>query len=85
MEIPGRWEKGKWRGCLNLDPIRQHSTARLDPGVEWEGLPTPTCSNWPVQYLEVCYCPLQMVTSTCSSHAADLQTVVIQGIVAGLD
>lgn len=29
VEIPGRWEKGKWRGCLNLGPIRQHSMARL--------------------------------------------------------
>lgn len=40
----------------------------------WSGMgrkPTPTCSNQPAQYLEVCYCPLQMETSTCSSHAAD--------------
>lgn len=29
VEIPGRWEKGKLRGCLNLGPIRQHSIARL--------------------------------------------------------
>lgn len=88
MEIPGRWEKGKWRGCLNLGPIRQHSMARLGFEV-WilsgmGSMPTPTYSNQPAQYLEVCYCPLQMVTSTCSSHAADPQTMVTQTLLLGL-
>lgn len=54
--------------------------------LEWKGkVPTPIYSNQPAQYLEVYYCPLQMVTSTCSSHAADPQTMVTQDIVAGLD
>lgn len=40
--------------------------------LEWKGkVPTPIYSNQPAHYLEVYYCPLQMVTSTCSSHAAD--------------
>lgn len=41
MGIPGTWEEGKWRGCLNLGPIRQHSMARLGFEVwilEWNGM-----------------------------------------------